>query len=569
MPASMHIALDAKAMGYNIIINYIYSIRYKDYEVNPIMYLSDTALKGLEIVQTTQKQPVISKKSEKIAQQITEITNKEKLTTRDAIKLVDLIETKNREDQKNNPENDSINPLELQQRDYSFTVDSNASYYDSAQWESYRTIPLTDEEAYSFEQKRINDSIQEEKEKTLETLVKKRKGISLFKNKIFPIGISPEKSTLAFNTVDGFKIGIHVYLNKRLKDSVKMLRNGVNFGYDFAQKHFFLYGSSQWNYNPKRFASIEIFGGKQDCDFNTMEQKGKYFTNSLSSLFFRDNFIQYYGRIFAGLQHKIEVFNGFQTAVGLSYEQQHPLENRSDYSFFFRKTRNYKSNIPDNEYVLTNLAYISQQTAFLMDISISYTPKMYYRLYRNKKIKHYAGSVFPTFTLMWKKGISNVLASNSNFDYLHLNIYQNIDLKLFKSFQYVVSAGFFPNKKSLHFSNFSHFQTNNFWLVFNTFYGTFNTMPTYKFSTNEWFLSAHTKYETLYLMLKFIPGLNKTLITENLHLSFLTNPLAKTYIEAGYSLSQIFLIGNIGFFVGLEDFKSFNWSIRGGISLGD
>jgi hypothetical protein len=68
-------------------------------------------------------------------------------------------------------------------------------------------------------------------------------------------------------------------------------------------------------------------------------------------------------------------------------------------------------------------------------------------------------------------------------------------------------------------------------------------------------------------MLKFIPGLNKTLITENLHLSCLSNPLTKSYIEVGYSLSNIFLVGNIGFFVGFNEFKSVNWSIRGGISL--
>jgi hypothetical protein len=366
------------------------------------------------------------------------------------------------------------------------------------------------------------------------------------------------ESVLAFSAVEGFKMGVNVYANKRFKDSATNLYTDVNFGYAFAQKHFYLYGASRWNYNPRRFAHLEAFGGKQNCDFNAHGENGKYFVNSLSSLFFRENIIQYYDKIFAGLKHKIEAFNGFQTTVGFSYEQQRPLDNHSDYSFFFRKKRQYKSNIPENEYVRNNSAYISQQSAFLIKVSLSYTPRMYYRFSEDKKRKYYAGSKFPTFTLSWEKAIDNFLGSNSHFDYLELNITQDINLKLSKSFKYTLSAGFFPDAKSMHFSKFKHFQSNNFWISFSPLYGEFNTIQNYQYATNEWFTSVHTKYETLYLVLKFIPGLNKTLMTENLHLSFLSNSLTKSYVEVGYSLSRIFLVGNVGFFVGFDEYKTIN-----------
>ena len=566
MPGSTHATYDAKAMGYNVIMNFTHSTRYKDYEVNPIMYAENLAAELITPIQPTQKQPVISKKSEKLTKEITEIMEKEKLTTRDAVKLVDLIESKNKEDEKNNPKNDSINPLEIQRR-YFRTVDSNANNQDSAHWETYRTIPLSEEELAGFEQKKINDSIAEEKK--LEKLKKKKNDLNVVKNKTFSMGVNPMGSTLAFNTVEGFKVGLQAYANKRFKDSVTSLNNELNLGYAFAAKHFYLYGSSQWKYNPKRFASLAVFGGKQTCDFKHEEQSGKYLVNSLSSLFLRNNLIQYYDKTFAGVKHKIEAFHSFQTTVSLTYEQQQPLENRSDYSFFFRKTRNYQPNIPDNEYVINNSAYLSRQSAFLVDISVSYTPKMFYRYSRNKKVKRYAGSKFPTFTLSWTKGINNLLGSNSNFDYLELNIAQDIDFKLFKSFKYNLSAGIFPNAKSLHFSQFKHFHSNNFWITFSSLYDGFNTMQNYKYSTNEWFIAWHTKYEALYLMLKFIPGLSKTLITENLHFSFLYNPLTRNYVEVGYSLSKIFLVGNIGFFVGFDEFKAVNWSVRAGFSVFD
>jgi hypothetical protein len=560
MPGSFYTMFDIKAMGFNVVANTSYSTRYKDCVVNPILNSPNPAAEVL--TPTPEKKPVVSKKSEKITDIITEIMNKEELKTRDAIKLVNLIEEKNKEDSKNNPKNDSVNPLEIQKR-FFLTVDSNALNYDSAHWKNYRTIPLSEEELNSFEQRQINDSIREEKKKE-KLSQKKDNDTTKKKNKTLSYGVGFMKSVLAFNTVDGFKIGIHLYANKRFKDSVTSLNNGVTFGYAFAAKHFFLDASSQWNYNPKRFASLEVFGGKQTCDFNQKQSENQFIIQrgSISTLFFRKNLIQYYDRIYAGVKHKIEAFNGFQTTVSLSYEQQHPLDNRSDYSFFFRKTREFKLNIPDNKYVTNNLDYLSVQNLFLLDISVSYTPKMFFGYSKNKKIKHYVRSKYPTFTLSWKKGISNILGSNSNFDYLELNITQDIDLKLFQTFKYNLSAGVFPNAKNLHFSNFKHFQTTDFWVVFRQFYGAFNTMQNYKYSTNEWFLSAHTNYETPYLMLKFLPGLNKTLITENLHFSFLTNSLTKNYFEVGYSLSKIYFFGNIGFFVGFDEFKTVNWSIR-------
>jgi len=150
---------------------------------------------------------------------------------------------------------------------------------------------------------------------------------------------------------------------------------------------------------------------------------------------------------------------------------------------------------------------------------------------------------------------------------LELNIKQKLNLKLSKSLEYNISTGFFPNTKNIHFSQFSHFQTNNFWGPFNTFSEIFNTIPNYKYSTNEWFVAGHFKYEALYVLFKFIPGFNKTLITENLHFSFVSNPLTKGYCEFGYSLSKIFFVGNVGFFVGFNEFKTFNWSIRLGLTL--
>ena len=564
MPVSRYEVIDAKAMGFHLVINASYSIRYKDYEVNPIMYSSNLAAEVLLPIETSQTQPVISKKSEKLSKEITGIMEKEKLTTRDAIKLVDLVESKNKEDLKNNPKNDTINSLEIQRR-YFVTEDSTALNYDSSFWEDYRTIPLSEDELKGFKQKIINDSVQEAKKlEKLKKQTRNKKDTTFLEKKGISMGVKWRKSTLAFNTVDGFKIGINVYLNKIFKEKRTSLNNEINFGYAIAQKHFYLYGSSQWNYNRKRFAVLEVFGGKQNCDFKEDEHNEKYLFNTISSLFFRDNLIRYYDRTFAGVKHKIEIFNGFISTVGLGYEQEHFLDNRSDYSFFFRKKREYQPNIPENIYVMENTHHISNNDIIYMDLSISYTPRMFFRYSKDKKIKRYAGSKYPTFTLSWRNGVMR----GELFEYLELNIAQDIDLKLFNTFKYNISAGIFPQMQNniIHFSQFKHFKTN-YYVSFQPLFGVFNTMPAYQYSTNEWFASGHVQYERLYLLLKFIPGLNKTLITENLHLSFLSNPLTKSYVEVGYSLSKIYLIGTVGVFVGFDEFKSVNWSVRAVFSV--
>jgi len=562
MPGSFKTNFDVKAMGFHFDLNTTHSVRYKDYTINPELSSSKPPA---DEPRSSEKKPVVSKKSEKLTKEIAEMMNKENLTTRETIKLVELMESKNKEELKNNTSNDSVKPLEIERR-FFLTVDSNALKYDSLQWETYRTIPLSEEELGSFEQKRVNDSIKEEKKKfsLLDDIqIKKKKS----KNKTFFFGVSPRKSVLAFNTVDGFKLGVHVYANKRFKDSVTTLNNGVTLGFAFASKKVFFDLSSKWNYDRKRFASLELFGGMNSFDFKKEHLEGKYLMNTISSLYFRDNLIQFYDRSYVGVKHNIEIFHSFQMACALSYEQLHPLDNRSNYSFFFRKKRDYHSNIPDNKYVANNLDYLSAQNALLLDISLSYTPRMFYRYSQNKKIKYYVRSKFPTFTISWKKGIKGTLGSKSNFDYLELNIAQKVNFKLSKSLTYSVTTGFFPNTKNIHFSQFKQFQTNNFWVTLNTFSEIFNTMPNYKYATNEWFVAGHVKYETLYLLLKFIPGLNKTLITENIHLSLVSNPLTKSYFEVGYSLSRIFFVGNIGFFAGFDEFKTFNWSVRVGFSL--
>ena len=59
-----------------------------------------------------------------------------------------------------------------------------------------------------------------------------------------------------------------------------------------------------------------------------------------------------------------------------------------------------------------------------------------------------------------------------------------------------------------------------------------------------------------------MPVLSNTLIRENLIFSFLGSRYNKTYTEIGYSLSEIFLLGEVGIFAGFDDLKYRSFGIR-------
>jgi hypothetical protein len=74
-------------------------------------------------------------------------------------------------------------------------------------------------------------------------------------------------------------------------------------------------------------------------------------------------------------------------------------------------------------------------------------------------------------------------------------------------------------------------------------------------ATPEFFGEVNLNYSTPYLLLKYIPGFSKTLARENLSLSYLGTRYHSHYTEIGYSITQLFLIGEAGVYVGFDNLK--------------
>jgi hypothetical protein len=125
-----------------------------------------------------------------------------------------------------------------------------------------------------------------------------------------------------------------------------------------------------------------------------------------------------------------------------------------------------------------------------------------------------------------------------------------------------VWAGVFTDNKNMTFLDYFHFNTQPLELVFNEYSDDFKLPGYYSLSTPELFGEAHFRYTTPYLLLKLLPVLSNTLIRENIIFSFLGSRYNTTYTEIGYSLSEIFLLGEAGIFAGFDDLKYRSFGIR-------
>ena len=579
MPISNNIEVHASIFGNKASASYVSSIKYNTYVVNPLSqegFTSQQRIANDTVSKITAPvvEPLVSDKSLKIAEQIQELMNKPNMNNRDAFKVSRLMRKKGKEDTKLLPDSLRLSdPLDLTDR-YKIEVDSTAKNKDSLYWSEIRPVPLMGDELKSYARR---DSIKA-RENLPDSLKAKHSFGRVLLNMMVWNSYKIESTTrfyhdglldpfaLNLNLVDGLNYKIGMGVNKQLRNE-RRIGFGVDAQYAFKRKRFMLRGNFSYTYLPEKHGRLTISGGVKTEDFNYSSGLPAL-DNMLTTLLFRKNYINYFENRYLTISNRIEVANAFNTTLALTYSDRKQLHNVSDYSFFYKNKRDFRPNIPvQNPYVATDPNLVGNYTATVVSVGLNYTPKMYYR--RNGKAKQYVRSDYPTFSLLYRKGIKGIFNSNSDFDQLEFSLYQNINMGALTSFRYNASFGWFPNNNSMHFADFKHFNIKEFDLLFSSFERSFNLIKSYTPATNEWYATISAQYSTPYLLLKHLPLLNRTMMQEKLYLSYLTTPYVKNYTQLGYGLTNIGVIGSIGAFVGFEKFQYSDWGVRFVINLSD
>jgi hypothetical protein len=282
------------------------------------------------------------------------------------------------------------------------------------------------------------------------------------------------------------------------------------------------------------------------------------FMNSITSLFMERNYLKVYDSRYLFIGYRSEITNGLNLSVNGGYEDRRMLENTTDYKFVNTK-REYTINVPVNRYLdsTANPVFgLRDHRHIEFAATVTFTPRQRYSIYNGAKINR--GSDWPTFGLTWKHGINEFAEFSHSFrhyDMIRLDISRKHSIGAFTEFNWRIRTGGFLNNSYVTFYDFFHFNAQPINILVDDYSDSFKLPAYYSLGTHEFFGEVHMKYTTPYLVLKYLPGLSKTLMRENLSISYLGSRYSKSYTEIGYSITELFFLGEVGVYAGFDNLK--------------
>jgi len=546
MPIAYDVYTNIGTMGVKGYARFYSSVKYKSIKLNEssaVAHIQKAVTKSVQLV---------SKKQHKMLDKIDELSAKDKISTRDAIKLARLttqiIEPKELKDQKESIEIKDVEKIKME-------IDSLAEKRDSTFWEDVRSVPLRTDEAESFVH---NDSLLASKNiKATNNSIEFNLGNSKKSTSVLAGGsIGLGKSTRftyngllrgllkEYNFVDGAWLGQSMSLYINTTKTNKLIFS-PDIYYSTARKSIIFDVNSQYQYAPLANGRL-LFSIRNTSENIQQEQGTSRFFNSISSLFFGDNAIRFYQNKSIGVENKIDIINGLSFTLGTGYANRQLLSNHTSYHFLGNAP---EPNFPSQSYsdAFPNNSITAAWT------KIEYTPFYRYRIKDGKK--EYVSSAYPTFELTYKKAIPILnKTEQASYDKINLLIRQRVQLSEFDRFNYSVSLGTFLMKDKIYAPDYKYFVTSPLLVTDKTFENSFGLLENYTNSSSRW-MEAHLSWNSDYLFLKRVRFLQHYLFNEVLQVSLLSSEQNKTpYMEFGYSIgfNNLGRIGVFGSFDGLN-----------------
>jgi hypothetical protein len=456
------------------------------------------------------------------------------------------------------------------------TYDSTFNKKDSSYWSQLRPVPLEPDEKkdYAFKDsayKYYRDSMYTQR--NIDSLRSQRRPVKirdpflggvnryLYSSKRFSrYRLEPLLPDLEYNTVEG----VVVEINQSL--SVTPRKGKVNYEifstlrYGFSNQHF--NPSLGISFKPKgdnfrnRFYSIA--GGKKIAQFNR-DNPIDPFTNAISTLVYRNNWMKIYESWFGEVQYNNRLENGLVMNISASYEDRIPLENTDDFSFF-RKDKNTFT--PNHPYELAHIPFEKHQ-ATVATINLSFQPGQRYIQMPHGKIP--LGSKYPTLELQYVKGIEGLFGSEADFNKWKFTVHSNVNLKLKGLLRYRLSIGGFIETNRVDIPDFRHFIGNET-VVNKNYLNSFQLASYYQYSNTEKFYAlVHVEHHFNGLLTNKIPLLNKLKwnLVAGSNTFYVNN--RNYYAEVFVGLENIFKLLRFDFVTGYQSLPGNRVGIRMGM----
>ncbi len=162
----------------------------------------------------------------------------------------------------------------------------------------------------------------------------------------------------------------------------------------------------------------------------------------------------------------------------------------------------------------------------------------------------------PVFTANYERSLKGILKSNIEYERWELDTSFKKKLKGLRGYNIRVGGGFYTNKSSNYFVDFSNFQENylpNGWD--DDWTGNFQLLNSQWYNASKYYIRANTSYESPLLLVTRLPLIGKYIETERIYVSALQIEHIKPYFEIGYGITNRYF--SIGLFCSIIN-GSFN-----------
>jgi hypothetical protein len=422
--------------------------------------------------------------------------------------------------------------------------ESEANKKDSLFWKTIRPVPLTLEERTDYIKK---DSIQIVKESkpyldSIDRVNNKFKLGSILgysyqnSHKDFRLGYDIPTSGVQFNTVQGYTARANVFFTKNYDDFKRFFRANAGFQYGFSDNRLRATGSLTYKFNNTNRRFLTLSGGVRTEQFNPSNPITP-FINTVSTLFFEDNYMKLYDRTYLQLNYSEELVNGLRLYSGISYERRKALFNSTDQVFTNEENDVYTSNNPLDETAF-GVAPFETHNIIKANVTAQINFGQEYLSYPDSKF-NVGSDKYPTLVLSYEKGFGST-NSDYNFDQIKARIFQSFNIADKGRFRYNLRAGKFFNADDIAFMDYQHFNGNQTHVsTAGNYTNVFNNLDYYSGSTNDAYLEAHAEHDFNGFILGKIPLLNKLNFNLVVGAHLLVTPDFKPYQEYSVGVDNI------------------------------
>ncbi|MEO5778024.1 MAG: DUF5686 and carboxypeptidase regulatory-like domain-containing protein [Flavobacterium sp.] len=420
----------------------------------------------------------------------------------------------------------------------------NANKKEDAFWNTIRPVPLTEEETTDYQKKDILQT--KKKSKTyLDSIDAKHNKFKVmdilngysYKNsfKKWSIDYDGPLLSTSFNTVQGWRINAGLSYTKRDEDKRTYTRIGSKVDYGFSEEKIRATANYTHKFNNTNNSVLSFNGGSSVNQFNPGNPISNI-VNSVSTLFFKNNFMKLYEKNFVSGFFGREIVNGFTMNLNAEYSERRPLYNTTDHSLI-KSDDLYTSNNPLSPNDETSAA-ISKHNLVKTNIGMRFNFGQKYITRPDGKY-NIPNDDYPALTLGYEKTFA---ATDKNYEYDLIAARVNYDLTLGNkgTLQMVFKAGKFFNADNISFVDYKHFNGNQTHIgQADSYTNVFNLLPYYTASTNDSYSETHIEHNDKGYFMNKIPLLK--LLQSQLVLGFhnLAVPDRKPYQEFCVGLDNL------------------------------